>query len=257
MLEGMQMKLSSHASANRSHWDRASDAYQARHGAQLARNPRAWGVWGIPEDELCILGDVAGKDILEFGCGAAQWSIALSQRGGRCVGLDISEQQLEHARANMKSAAVDFPLVHASAENVPLRDSSFDIVFCDHGAMTFADPLLTVPEAARLLRPGGLLAFSTSTPFHFVCWDHERDSISRTLRHNYFEERRAEDGSSVCFSLPYGEWIALFRLNNFTIQSLVELKAPEGAETSYSDFVTREWATSWPAEHIWRVTAAP
>jgi ubiquinone/menaquinone biosynthesis C-methylase UbiE len=250
------MKLSPHASANRSHWNESSDDYQARHGDQLARKPQAWGVWALPEDELCILGDVAGKDVLEFGCGAAQWSIALSQRGARCTGLDISEQQLQYARANMESAGVDFPLVHGSAEDVPLQDCSFDIVFCDHGAMTFADPLLTVPEAARLLRPGGLLAFSASTPFHFVCWDDESDSVSRTLRHNYFEKRRADNGASVCFSLPYGEWIGLFRRNKFTIESLVELKPPEGAETSYAGFVSREWATSWPAEHIWRVTAA-
>ncbi|HEY3675466.1 MAG TPA: class I SAM-dependent methyltransferase, partial [Candidatus Tumulicola sp.] len=106
------MKLSTHAGTNRSYWDRTSDDYQARHGPQLARNPRAWGVWGIPEDELCILGDVAGKDVLEFGCGAALWSIALSRLGASCVGLDVSEQQLQHARENMKAAAVDFPLVH-------------------------------------------------------------------------------------------------------------------------------------------------
>jgi ubiquinone/menaquinone biosynthesis C-methylase UbiE len=192
--------------------------------------------------------------VLEFGCGAALWSIALSRLGARCVGLDVSEQQLQHARENMKAATVDFPLVHASAESVPLQDGSFDIVFCDHGAMTFADPLLTVPEAARLLRPGGLLAFSASTPLHFVCWDDTNDSISRTLQHDYFNEHRADDGSSVCFSLPYGEWIALFRRNGFTIESLVELRPPDGAKTSYGDFVTREWATSWPAEQIWRVT---
>jgi SAM-dependent methyltransferase len=248
------MKLSSHAGINRTHWNESSDEYQALHGSQLARNPRAWGVWGIPEDELCILGDVRNKDVLEFGCGAAQWSIALSLREARCVGLDVSEQQLQHARKNMIATGVDFPLVHASAEEVPLRDNSFDIVFCDHGAMTFADPLRTVSEAARLLRPGGLLAFSASTPFHFVCWDNESDTISRTLQHSYFEERQADDGSTVSFSLPYGEWIALFRKNNFTIESLVELKPPAEAETSYGGYVSREWATSWPAEQIWRVT---
>ena len=101
-----------------------------------------------------------GKDVLEFGCGAAQWSIALAKRGARPVGLDLSDRQLEHARRLMAEAGVDFPLVHASAESVPLPDASFDIVFCDHGAMTFADPYRTVPEAARLLRPGGLFAFN-------------------------------------------------------------------------------------------------
>ena len=76
----------------------------------------------------------------------------------------------------MTQAGVDFPLVHASAEAVPLPDASFDIVFCDHGAMTFADPYRTVPEAARLLRPGGLLAFSHASPILSITWalDEER-----------------------------------------------------------------------------------
>jgi len=64
----------------------------------LARHGAAWGVWQIPEDEIHALGEVAGKDVLELGCGAAQWSIELAGRGARPVGLDLSERQLEHAR---------------------------------------------------------------------------------------------------------------------------------------------------------------
>jgi ubiquinone/menaquinone biosynthesis C-methylase UbiE len=124
----------------------------------------AWGVWQLPESELQVLGEVRGKDVLELGCGAAQWSIALHRVGARVTGLDVSERQLEHARELMAEAAAEFPLVRASAESLPFGDASFDIVFCDHGAMTFADPFLTIPEAARILRPGGLLAFSTHTP---------------------------------------------------------------------------------------------
>ena len=149
--------LSEHAAANRENWNADSDTYQSDHGPQLAASGGlAWGVWQIPEAELRVLGDVKGRDILELGCGAAQWSIALAKQGARPVGLDLSERQLEHARRLMEEAGVDFPLVHASAEAVPLPDRSFDIVFCDYGAMTFCDPYVTVPEAARLLRPGGV-----------------------------------------------------------------------------------------------------
>ena len=48
-----------------------------------------------------------------------------------------------------------FPVVQADGELIPFRDESFDLVFCDHGVMGFADPLRTVPEVARVLRPGG------------------------------------------------------------------------------------------------------
>ena len=61
-------------------------------------------------------------------------------------------------------------LVCASATAVPLADGSFDIVFCDHGAMCFCDPYRTVPEVARLLRPGGLLVFNISTLLRNLCY---------------------------------------------------------------------------------------
>src|SRR4051794_8492367 len=126
--------LSEHARANRAFWDRHADEYQELHGEHIGRADPRWGVWQLPEADLGILGDVAGKDVLELGCGAAQWSIALVRRGARAVGLDNSERQLAHARRLQAAAAVGFPLLHASAEAVPLPDASFDLVFCDWGA---------------------------------------------------------------------------------------------------------------------------
>src|ERR1044072_10004068 len=83
--------LSAHEARNQASWDASSDEYQARHGTQLADSGgRAWGTSQIPEAELRILGDVAGRDILELGCGAAQWSIALAQAGARPVGIGLS-----------------------------------------------------------------------------------------------------------------------------------------------------------------------
>ncbi len=200
-----------------------------------------------------MLGDVRGKDVLELGCGAARWSIALAALGARPVGLDNSARQLDHARRLSAAAHADFPLIHASAESVPLPDASFDIVFCDHGAMTFADPDRTVPEAARLLRPGGLFAFSAATPVHFVCWDEAKNAVTERLVLNYFEDQRVDDGEAIVFSRPYGEWIRLFRAHGFAIEDLIELRPPNGAATTYKEFVSYEWARRWPAEQIWRV----
>src|SRR2546426_10338458 len=110
------------ARTNRRYWDRFADEYQERHGPQLNQNELCWGVWAIPESELHVLGEVAGKDVLELGCGAAQWSIFLAKRRARPVGLDNSRMQLSHARRFMAEAGVRFPLVHASAERVPLAN---------------------------------------------------------------------------------------------------------------------------------------
>src|SRR3954464_15753089 len=197
-----------HVARNRASWDGYSDEYQERHGAQLADSGgAAWGTYQIPEDELRVLGNVSGLDVLEFGCGAAQWSIALAKRGARPVGLDFSAVQLDHARRLMAQAGVDFPLVEASAEDVPLPDASFDVVFCDHGAMTFADPYRTVPEVARLLRPGGLFAFSHHSPIETICWPVDAEEVGERLALDYFGMHAIEVDDEVVFNLPYGEWI--------------------------------------------------
>jgi SAM-dependent methyltransferase len=249
---------SSDSLRNREVWDRLSEEYQERHRDFIGQPEPRWGMWQLPESELQVLGDVSGRDVLELGCGAAQWSILLARAGARIVGLDNSERQLEHARSFMAEAGVDFPLVHASAEDVPLPDASFDVVFCDHGGMTFGDPYRTVPEAARLLRPGGLYAFSHSSPLAMICWDEETDTEVARLVEPYFGMHRFEGlaDEPVAFNLPYGEWIRLFRQHGFRVDALIEIQPPEGAESTYRSAVDTEWARSWPMEEIWRCVKA-
>jgi SAM-dependent methyltransferase len=243
------------AARNRTLWDERSADYQATHGGQLAASGgAAWGVWQIPESELRVLGEVGGRDVLELGCGAAQWSIALHQQGARVTALDNSARQLGHARALVASAGVEFPLVHASAESTGLADASFDIVFCDHGAMSFADPYRTVPETARLLRAGGLLAFSMHTPILDTAWGPDREHPSDRLLRSYWELHALEEpGEPVAFQLPYGAWIRLFREHGLVVDDLLELRPPVDAKSSYRDDTDRDWALRWPMEHIWRV----
>jgi SAM-dependent methyltransferase len=249
----------SSAAHNRRVWDEASDDYQDKHGAQLAASGgMAWGVWQIPEAELLALGDVAERDILEYGCGAAQWSIALAAAGARMTALDNSARQLEHARELVEAAGASFPLVHCAAEETPFPDQSFDIIFCDYGAMTFADPRVTVPETARLLRDGGLLVFSTGTPILDLAWPLGVDHPADRLVVDYWSLRRLEEpGEPTEYQLPYGEWISLFRTSGFAIEDLIELRPSADAVSSYRDETDRAWALRWPMEHIWRVRREP
>ena len=243
------------ASINRTFWDSYADTYQADHGPQLARHGAAWGVWQIPEDDLRILGDCAGLDVLELGCGAAQWSIELAKRGARPIGLDVSQRQLDHAALRMDEAGVAFRLIHADAAEVPLPDASVDLVFCDHGAMVFADPYRTVPEAARLLRDGGLLAFSMHTPLAEACWPVSSEEPVERLVNPSFGMHRVNlgDSSHVEFQLPYGEWVRLFVRSGFIIEDLVELRPQADATSTYQGDAGREWALRWPLEHVWKV----
>lgn len=236
---------------NRANWNREADDYQREHGSQLNRFDRpAWGTWGIPESELDILGDVDGKRILELGCGGGQWSIALARRGARPVGLDLSIRQLAHAGRLAAEASQPVPFVNANAERTPFADESFDIVFCDHGAMTFADPYLTVPEVARLLRPGGAFAFNIASPLIWLCWGDGEQPPGPELLRSYFGLRRAT-WETVEFQLAYGDWIRLFRSNGFEVLDLVELRPPTRPRTTYPDFAPVGWARRWPAENIW------
>jgi len=235
---------------NRAAWDATSDAYQAQHGAQLARHPEAWGVWSLPESDLNLIGDVAGRDVLEFGCGAAQWSIALARRGARCTGLDNSERQLAHARAAIDAAGVEVTLVHGAGERTPFAGASFDVVFCDHGAMSFADPARTIPEVARVLRSGGVFAFSLAHPMHGMTWDDTADAPSRTLQRPYFDLGRLEDPADggVSWYRPVSVYVSLLIAHGFAIEKLLEPQPAADATTTYEGFAPLAWARAYPAE---------
>jgi SAM-dependent methyltransferase len=242
-----------HERHNREFWDADADDYQSLHGDDLSARARAWGAWRIPESVLKVLGGVDGIDVLELGCGAAQWSIALAGDGARPVGLDQSVVQLKYATANRDAVRATVPFVAASGEAAPFRDASFDLVFCDHGAMSFCDPRVTVPEVARLLRADGLLAFCHATPLVYLTWDERRERQDTRLHRSYWDLGRMHLGEgTIDFQLPHGEWVRLLRDHGLVVEDLIELRPPDGAVTTYDDFVPEAWARRWPAEQIWK-----
>jgi SAM-dependent methyltransferase len=246
--------LPDYATRNRAHWDAAAAGYQAEQGRQLVDSGGlAWGVWQTPEADLHVLGEVADRTTLELGCGAAQWSIGLARQGATAIGIDLSEEQLKAAWVAARDAGVAIRLIHASAESVPLPDASVDVAFCDWGALRFADPERVVPEAARLVRPGGLLAFSTATALLDLCWADGATAPGVELLRDYIGLGRLELESTTEFQRTDGDWIRLFRRAGFRIETLLELRPAEGAVTTFWEPEAYEWARRWPAEQIWRL----
>ncbi|WP_321393078.1 class I SAM-dependent methyltransferase [Emcibacter sp.] len=109
-----------------------------------------------------MMGDPAGRDILDVGCGDGTNAIELARRGARITGVDISEKMIEAATAQAARDQPDahFPDAHfyvATAEALPFSDQQFDIVLAKTILCFVVDPAPVFAEIARVLRPGGCL----------------------------------------------------------------------------------------------------
>ncbi len=248
------MPTADYVAANREAWNAKVAGETALGERAWAASEATWGIWGIPEASVGLLPDVTSLDCVELGCGTGYVSAWLARRGARwVVGLDNSPSQLAIASRLQGVHALRFPLVHADAERVPLRDGSFDFAISEYGAAIWCDPYRWIPEAARLLRPGGRLVFLGNAALLMLCADDDENvPAAAALKRPQRGMHRFEwpDDPSVEFHVSHGDMIKVLRSNGFDVLDLVELYPPEGATTSYP-FVTPEWAARWPTEEVW------
>ncbi len=246
--------MSGHVDANRRYWTSLAPQYATSAERNWAEEEITWGVYGVPEAELHALPDVDGKDVIELGCGTAYFSAWLARRGARPVGVDVTPAQLDTARAMQAKHGLEFPLLLESAESVPLPDESFDLALSEYGASIWADPYRWVPEAGRLLRPGGELVFLVNGRIQVLCFPDDDDApVTTRFERTYFSEPRHDwPNGSVNFYLGYGAWIRLLRANGLDVVDLIEVRAPEGATRNVHGLADPEWSRKWPVEEIWR-----
>ena len=198
-----------------------------------AREEPQWGIWQVPEAQAQIFSEqLAGKDAIELGCGTAYISAWLLRRGARVVAIDNSEAQLGTARRLQRQYGLDFPLIHGDAQATAYPDGSFDFAISEYGACLWADPQHWVPEAARVLRPGGRLVFLTNSFLMTLCMPAD-DGVAATERllRPAFEMYRVEwpGNPSVEFHLSHGDWIRLLRRSGFEVEDLIEVRPAVGA----------------------------
>ena len=247
------MGWSDDAARNRALWTESNAEYADRNAADnWALDEISWGIWGVDESELNVLGDVDGLDVVELGCGTAYVSAWLAKRGARPVGVDVTPAQLETARRMMAETGIEFPLVEADAAATGLPDASFDLAVSEYGASIWVDPYRWIPEAARLLRPGGRLVFLRNSTLVILCSPDEAPASEKLQRPQFGMHRFEWPEGGVEFHLAHGEWIDVLRANGFDVERLVEIQAPADAETHpYYAYVTADWAKRWPSEEIW------
>jgi SAM-dependent methyltransferase len=222
-------------------------------GARWAAPEVTWGLFGHPESELGVLGDVAGLDVVEVGSGTAYLSAWLARRGARPVALDLSHDQLATATRCQERTGVRFPVVEADGAELPLASSSFDLVVSEYGAGPWCDPRRWVPEAARVLRSGGRLVFLTNSVLAALCVPSDSGPAGdRLLRGQADLDPVAWPGGGVEHHPGHGEWIRVLVAAGFVVDALHELSPPAGAaEHEWYEIVTPAWAGRWPAEDLW------
>ena len=248
--------MTDHVLINRARWDGDAPQWVEAGHQNWADNELRWGIWHTPESSVHFLPDVDGLDVVELGCGTAYVSSYAARRGARVVGLDNSGAQLSTARRLQREFGVEFPLIHADAERLPLAGESFDFAISEYGAAIWCDPYRWIPEAARILRPGGRLHFLGNSGLLMLTMpDLEVDGPAGTqLIRDYFGMHRFEwpDDPAIEFHLGHGDWIRLFRANGLEVEDLVEVRPPEGSTTRHP-LATLEWSRRWPCEEVWKV----
>jgi SAM-dependent methyltransferase len=242
------------AVANRALWTRVNAEYADEHAFRAwAADEITWGIFDVPEARIGVLGDVSGLDVVELGCGTAYLSAWLARRGARPTGVDLTAAQLRTARRCQDRFGVRFPLVEADAGNTPLPDASFDLAVSECGASLWCDPRRWVPEAARLLRPGGRLVFHITSVLAAICTSGDSRYAGQELVRPQRDVALVDSaGGGVQFHPGHGQWITILRKAGFVVDALHELYAPAGARSHpYYGIASAQWASRWPAEELW------
>lgn len=221
--------------ANRQWWDHEADAYHTEHGEFLGDVDFVWCPEGLREAEVHLLGKVAGRRILEIGCGGGSCSRWLASQGAQVVASDLSAGMLRHASAGSLRSGVSVPLIQCDATALPLPHASFDAVCTAFGAVPFvADSALLMREVHRVLRPGGRWVFSVTHPMRWIFLDDPGDA-GLVAVHSYFDrtpyvETDDDTATYVEHHRTVGDRVRELVQAGFVLRDLIEPPWPAGHE---------------------------
>ncbi|MBN3781378.1 class I SAM-dependent methyltransferase [Burkholderia sp. Ac-20345] len=132
----------------------------------------------------------AAPVILDAGCGQGKSFRLLSEAFSpdKIIGIDCHNDSLAHASGEARHCATPVELHHADCTQIPLADSSVDIVFCHQTFHHLVDQEPALADFRRVLKPGGLLLFAESTDAYIKSW------VIRLLFRHPMEVQRSADG---------------------------------------------------------------
>jgi SAM-dependent methyltransferase len=222
--------------ANRRDWDAEADDYQREHGTFLGDDRFVWSPEGLDESDAGLLGDVAGRRVLEIGCGAGQCSRWLRKRGAVAVGLDLSLRQLQHSLRIDSDGRSRVPVVCGTATSLPFADASFDLACSAFGGLSFVlDVATALGEARRILRPGGSFVFSVVHPVRWMFPDDPGDA-GMTIIRSYFDRTpyvELDGDGRTSYVEPHHtleDWLGAITAGGLVLERLTEPSWPSGHE---------------------------
>lgn len=229
-------------SANRRWWDADADNYHVEHGEFLGDADLVWCPENMRESDVGLLGEVAGRRILEVGCGSAPCARYLRARGAQAVAFDLSAGMLAHARSAAARTGIEVPLVQADACELPFAAAAFDIAFSAFGAIPFvADSAGAMREVARVLRPGGRWVFSVNHPMRWAFPDNPGQA-GLTVVQSYFDrspyvEVDADDVPAyVEHHRTMGDRIRELVAAGFVVDDVIEPEWPDGFDQEWGQW---------------------
>lgn len=222
-------------------WEKAAVDFQA--DAQIP--VRVMYGTQIFEDDLQIIGPVAGKHLLEIGCGGAQCGIAFAKQGAIVSGVDFSSKQLEFANKLASEHGVAITFYQHDMTQLPFIGSgSQDIVFSSQAFQYVDDLLACFKEAHRVLKAGGLFVWSVGHPFFLL------DAATLRPEHSYFDTGKFVLGTEVSTEPGFA-----FAFNRRTVSDFFNLLVDAGFTVERMiEPDRRPYDTSDPENWKWGMT---
>ena len=122
-------------------------------------------VTGLAAPKLIKFSGVKSNNkVLDVGCGTGVVAITAARCGAEVCGSDLTPELIERAKENSKIAQLNVDFKIADVEDLPYNNNQFDIVLSQFGHMFAPRPIIAIGEMLRVLKPGGIIAFSTWPP---------------------------------------------------------------------------------------------